>query len=58
MAAIQAAERGVVVLLNCDEESAEQMFAQFQALDEPEAQAAPRAPPGWTCAPTASAPRS
>ena len=31
MAAIQAAERGVIVLLNC-EESAEQMFAQFSAL--------------------------
>jgi len=43
MATIQAAERGVVVLLNCDEESAEQMFAQFQALDEPEGQARPRA---------------
>ena len=32
--AIQAAERGVIVLLNC-EESAEQMFAQFNALCEP-----------------------
>ena len=31
MAAIQASERGVIVLLNC-EESAEQMFAQFSAL--------------------------
>jgi len=31
MAAIKAAERGVMVLLNC-EESAEQMFAQFAAL--------------------------
>jgi len=35
LAAIQAAERGVVVLLNCDEESADQLFAQFQALDDP-----------------------
>lgn len=35
MAAIKASERGVVVLLNC-EESAEQMFAQFAALNEPE----------------------
>ena len=43
MATIQAAERGVVVLLNCDEESAEQLFAQFQALDEPEARPRPRA---------------
>ncbi len=32
MAAIKAAERGVMVLLNC-EESADQMFAQFEALD-------------------------
>ena len=31
MAAVKAAERGVIVLLNC-EESAEQMFAQFSAL--------------------------
>ena len=36
MAAIKAADRGVVVLLNC-EESAEQMFAQFTALLTPEA---------------------
>ncbi|MEO7031626.1 MAG: bifunctional 3,4-dihydroxy-2-butanone-4-phosphate synthase/GTP cyclohydrolase II [Herbaspirillum sp.] len=36
LAAVQAAERGVVVLLNCDEESAEQMFEQFQALDNPQ----------------------
>jgi 3,4-dihydroxy 2-butanone 4-phosphate synthase / GTP cyclohydrolase II len=35
MAAIQAAERGVMVLINC-EESAEQMFAQFAALNKPE----------------------
>ena len=39
MAAIKAGERGVIVLLNC-EESAEQMFAQFSAL----AQAEPVAP--------------
>jgi 3,4-dihydroxy 2-butanone 4-phosphate synthase/GTP cyclohydrolase II len=32
MAAIKAAERGAMVLLNC-EESAEEMFAQFDALD-------------------------
>jgi 3,4-dihydroxy 2-butanone 4-phosphate synthase/GTP cyclohydrolase II len=31
MLAIKAAERGVIVLLNC-EESADQMFAQFSAL--------------------------
>ena len=31
MVAVKAAERGVIVLLNC-EESAEQMFAQFSAL--------------------------
>lgn len=35
MAAIKASERGIVVLLNC-EESAEQMFAQFAALNAPE----------------------
>jgi 3,4-dihydroxy 2-butanone 4-phosphate synthase/GTP cyclohydrolase II len=34
MAAIKASERGVMVLLNC-EESAEQMFAQFAALNTP-----------------------
>jgi len=33
--AIKATERGVIVLLNC-EESAEQMFAQFNALCEPQ----------------------
>lgn len=33
MTAIQESERGVLVLLNC-EESAEQMFAQFAALQE------------------------
>jgi 3,4-dihydroxy 2-butanone 4-phosphate synthase/GTP cyclohydrolase II len=36
MAAIKASERGVMVLLNC-EESADQMFAQFEALNNPEA---------------------
>lgn len=35
MAAIKASERGVMVLLNC-EESAEQMFAQFDALNCPD----------------------
>lgn len=35
MAAIKAAESGVMVLLNC-EESAEQMFAQFAALNDPD----------------------
>ncbi len=35
MAAIKASERGVVVLLNC-EESAEQMFAQFTAALTPD----------------------
>jgi len=35
MQAIQRAERGVIVLLNC-EESAEQMFAQFNALCQPQ----------------------
>ena len=34
MDAIQRSERGVIVLLNC-EESAEQMFAQFAALSQP-----------------------
>ena len=34
MQAICAGERGVIVLLNC-EESAEQMFAQFAALSDP-----------------------
>jgi 3,4-dihydroxy 2-butanone 4-phosphate synthase/GTP cyclohydrolase II len=33
MTAIKAGERGVLVLLNC-EESAEQMFAQFAALNQ------------------------
>ncbi|MES2935830.1 MAG: bifunctional 3,4-dihydroxy-2-butanone-4-phosphate synthase/GTP cyclohydrolase II [Pseudomonadota bacterium] len=35
MTAIKNAERGVMVLLNC-EESAEQMFSQFNALNTPE----------------------
>jgi 3,4-dihydroxy 2-butanone 4-phosphate synthase / GTP cyclohydrolase II len=34
MAAIKQAERGVMVLLNCGE-TAEQLFAQFAALDQP-----------------------
>lgn len=42
MAAIKAAERGVLVLLNC-EESAEQMFAQFAALNKPEGRPQARA---------------
>ncbi|MCG2586131.1 bifunctional 3,4-dihydroxy-2-butanone-4-phosphate synthase/GTP cyclohydrolase II [Massilia sp. TS11] len=42
MAAIQRAERGVMVLLNC-EESAEQLFAQFDALDKPAVKPAGRA---------------
>jgi 3,4-dihydroxy 2-butanone 4-phosphate synthase/GTP cyclohydrolase II len=41
MAAIKASERGVMVLLNC-EESADQMFAQFDALNNPEVKPAPR----------------
>jgi 3,4-dihydroxy 2-butanone 4-phosphate synthase/GTP cyclohydrolase II len=42
MAAIKASERGVMVLLNC-EESAEQMFSQFAALTVPDARSQPRA---------------
>ncbi|TFW10107.1 3,4-dihydroxy-2-butanone-4-phosphate synthase [Oxalobacteraceae bacterium OM1] len=42
MAAIKAAERGTMVLLNC-EESGEQIFAQFSALNTPETRAEPRA---------------
>ncbi len=42
MSAIQAAERGVIVLLNC-EESAEQMFAQFSALSSPTPATPPKA---------------
>ena len=34
MAALNAAERGAMVLLNC-EESADDMFAQFEALNSP-----------------------
>ncbi len=41
MAAIKASERGVMVLLNC-EESAEQMFAQFAALNTPDTRPQPR----------------
>lgn len=41
MAAIKASERGVMVLLNC-EESAEQMFVQFEALNSPEKKSPPR----------------
>ncbi|MES2070744.1 MAG: bifunctional 3,4-dihydroxy-2-butanone-4-phosphate synthase/GTP cyclohydrolase II [Pseudomonadota bacterium] len=42
MAAIKASEGGVIVLLNC-EESAEQMFDQFKALNTPEARPQGRA---------------
>jgi 3,4-dihydroxy 2-butanone 4-phosphate synthase/GTP cyclohydrolase II len=42
MQAIQQSERGVMVLLNCGE-SAEQMFAQFAALDTPPAKPQGRA---------------
>ena len=42
LAAIKASARGVVVLLNC-EESAEQMFAQFAALENPQARPQARA---------------
>ncbi|HEV2609441.1 MAG TPA: bifunctional 3,4-dihydroxy-2-butanone-4-phosphate synthase/GTP cyclohydrolase II [Noviherbaspirillum sp.] len=41
MSAIKNAERGAMILLNC-EESAEQMFAQFAALNSPEKKALPR----------------
>jgi 3,4-dihydroxy 2-butanone 4-phosphate synthase/GTP cyclohydrolase II len=41
LAAIKASERGVMVLLNC-EESAEQMFAQFAALNTPDTRPQPR----------------
>src|SRR6478672_10164327 len=41
MTAIRAAERGAMILLNC-EESAEQMFAQFAALANPDAKPQPR----------------
>ena len=42
MQAIKQSERGVMVLLNCGE-SAEQMFAQFSALDAPETRPQARA---------------
>jgi 3,4-dihydroxy 2-butanone 4-phosphate synthase/GTP cyclohydrolase II len=42
MAAIRQAERGVMVLLNC-EESAEELFSHFAALTNPDAQTQPRA---------------
>jgi 3,4-dihydroxy 2-butanone 4-phosphate synthase/GTP cyclohydrolase II len=42
MAALKGAERGAMVLLNC-EESAEQMFAQFAALNSPDDTPQPRA---------------
>jgi 3,4-dihydroxy 2-butanone 4-phosphate synthase / GTP cyclohydrolase II len=42
MAAVKASERGVIVLINC-EESAEQMFAQFAALNASEPRPAVRA---------------
>jgi 3,4-dihydroxy 2-butanone 4-phosphate synthase/GTP cyclohydrolase II len=42
MKAIKASERGVMVLLNCGE-TAEQLFAQFQALDTPETRPQARA---------------
>jgi 3,4-dihydroxy 2-butanone 4-phosphate synthase/GTP cyclohydrolase II len=41
MIAIKASERGVMVLLNC-EESAEQMFSQFAALNDPATRPQPR----------------
>ncbi|MDO8306231.1 bifunctional 3,4-dihydroxy-2-butanone-4-phosphate synthase/GTP cyclohydrolase II [Herminiimonas sp.] len=42
MAAIKQSERGVMVLLNC-EESAEELFAQFAALNNPDARPQQRA---------------
>ncbi|RZI43231.1 3,4-dihydroxy-2-butanone-4-phosphate synthase [Herbaspirillum sp. HC18] len=42
MAALKASERGAMILLNC-EESAEQMFAQFEALNTPEQKSQQRA---------------
>jgi 3,4-dihydroxy 2-butanone 4-phosphate synthase/GTP cyclohydrolase II len=42
MAAIKQSERGVMVLLNCGE-TAEQLFAQFTALDAPETKPQARA---------------
>lgn len=41
MTALKGSERGAMVLLNC-EESAEQMFAQFNALDTPDTKPQPR----------------
>jgi len=41
MRAVQAAPRGVIVLLNC-EESADQMFAQFSALASSQPAPVPR----------------
>ena len=42
LAAVQCAESGVIVLLNC-EESAEQFFSQFEALGKPDAKPKGRA---------------
>jgi 3,4-dihydroxy 2-butanone 4-phosphate synthase/GTP cyclohydrolase II len=42
MRAVQAAERGVIVLLNCGESAAE-LFEQFEALDKPPARPQGRA---------------
>ena len=42
MQAIKASERGVMVLLNCGE-SADELFAQFNALDQPETRPQARA---------------
>jgi 3,4-dihydroxy 2-butanone 4-phosphate synthase/GTP cyclohydrolase II len=42
MKALKSAERGVMVLMNC-EESADQMFAQFSALNNPDDRPQPRA---------------
>jgi 3,4-dihydroxy 2-butanone 4-phosphate synthase/GTP cyclohydrolase II len=42
MAAIKQAERGVMVLLNC-EESADELFSQFAALTNPDARPQQRA---------------
>ena len=42
MSAIKASERGTMILLNC-EESAEQMFSQFEALNVPDPKPVPRA---------------
>ena len=42
LAAVKASERGVIVLLNC-EETAEQFFAQFDAMGKPDAKPKGRA---------------